>query len=251
MANTNTASSSSNLSPVQQPEARRIRFSNELLSQTEARQYDIAARDAVRLQKEVKSGIPNSGLDEQKFETATNNGEPENVKNLEKASIRAHYLRPVKKLTMSLDRIPPWFKRMKEDLQRDRCSLTKPLSSRIKLATQRPARYDEQLLRGRDFKKDLTTLLPMGIEMLQKRRIALFIDSTMKATANMNNTLMDIQVMNLPCSSLEEMPEVTCKIFGPAANHSETIPFPPLLIYSNVIDHLALRGSILKEDIEG
>ena len=38
LANTNTASSSSNLSPVQQPEARRIRFCDEFLSQTEARQ---------------------------------------------------------------------------------------------------------------------------------------------------------------------------------------------------------------------
>ena len=145
---------------------------------------------------------------------------------------------------MSLDRISPWFERMKEDLQKDTCSLTKPLSSRIKLATQRPARFDEQLLRSRDFKRDLITLLPMGKEMLQKTRIALFIESTMKATANTNNTLMDIQVMNLPCSSLEGMAEVTCRVFGPSANHSETIPFPPLLIYRNVFDHLALRGTL-------
>ena len=85
---------------------------------------------------------------------------------------------------------------------------------------------------------------PMGKEVLQKTKIALFMDSTMKATANMNNTLMDVPVMNLPCSSLEEMAEVTCKVFGPTANHSETIPFPPILIYSNVIGHLALRGTV-------
>ena len=150
----------------------------------------------------------------------------------------------MKKSTLSLDRIPPWFETVNEDLQRDRSSLAKPQSPRIKLAIQRPARYDEQLQRSRDFKRDLSTLLPMGKEMLQKTRIAIFMDSTMKSTANMNNTLMDVQVMNLPCSSLEEMAEVTCKIFGPAANHSETIPFPPLLIYSNVIDHLALRGAL-------
>ena len=107
LAIANTTKSNSNLSPVQQPEARRVRFSSELLSQTEARQYDIAARDAVRLQREVKSGNPNSGLDEQKFETATSRGEPENVKSLEKASIGVHYLRPVKKPTLSLDRVPP------------------------------------------------------------------------------------------------------------------------------------------------
>ena len=42
LANANTPSSNSNLSPVQQPEARRVRFSDELLSQTKARQFDIA-----------------------------------------------------------------------------------------------------------------------------------------------------------------------------------------------------------------
>ena len=35
-----------------------------------------------------------------------------------------------------------------------------PLPSRTKLDVQRPARYDEQLLRGRDFKKYLSALLP-------------------------------------------------------------------------------------------
>ena len=80
----------------------------------------------------------------------------------------------------------------------------------------------------------------MGKEVLQKTRIALFIDSTMKATSNMNNTLMGVRLMNLFCSSLEDMAEVTCKVFGPTANPTETIPFPPLLKYSNVIGHLAL-----------
>ena len=244
LANANTPSSSSNLSPVQQLEAKRVRFSDELLSQTEARQFDIATRDPVRLQREAKSGNPNSGIDEQKFDTATSKGDPENVQNLEKASIGMDYPRLVKKPTLLLDRIPQWFERVEEDLRKDRSSLTRPLSSRTKLDIQRPARYDEQFLRGRDFKRDLSALLPMGKEVLRKTRIALFIDSTMRATANMNNTLMDVRVMNLPCSSLEEMAEVTCKVFGLTANHSETIPFPPILIYSNVIDRLALRGTL-------
>ena len=198
----------------------------------------------MRLQREAKSRNPNSGIDEQKFDTATSKGDPKNVQNLEKASIGMHYLRPVKKPTLLLDRIPQWFERVEEDLRKDRSSLMRPLSSRTKLDIQRPARYDEQLLRGRDFKRDLSAFLPMGKEVLQTTRIALFIDSTMKATVNVNNTLMDVRVMNLPCSSLEEMAEVTCKVFGPTANHSETIPFPPILIYSNVIDHFALRGTL-------
>ena len=48
--------------------------------------------------------------------------------------------------------------------------------------------------------------------------------------------------MNMPCTTLNEMAEVTDKIFTPAG--TETIPLPPILVYSNVIDHLALRGSL-------
>ena len=79
-ANSDAASLSPNPSPLQQPEARRVRFSEELLSQTDTRQYDITARDAVRLQREVQSGNLDSGFDIQKFVTATSMGEPENVK---------------------------------------------------------------------------------------------------------------------------------------------------------------------------
>ena len=244
LANSDATNSSPNPSPVQQPEPRRVRFSNELLWQTEARQLDIAARDAVRLQREAKSENPHSGLDVQKFETATSKGDPEDVENLGKATIGMLYLRPVKKPTLLLDRIPPWFERVRENLHKDKSSLVRPLPSKVKLAVQRPARYDDQLMRSRDFMRDVTTLLPMGKEMLQKTRIALFMDSTMKAAANMNNTLMDVRVMNLPCTTLEEMAEVTCKVFGPTVNHAETIPFHPILIYSNMIDHLALRGTL-------
>ena len=198
----------------------------------------------MRLQREAKPENPDSELDVQKFETATSKGSPEDVENLEKATIGVHYLRPVKKPTLLLDRIPPWFERVREDFHKDKSSLVRSLPSKVKLAIQRPARFDDQLMRSRDFMRDITTLLPMGKEMLQKTRIALFMDSTMKATANMNNTLMDVRVMNLPCTSLEEMAEVTCKVFGHTVNHTETIPFPPILIYSNMIDHLALRGTL-------
>ena len=54
--------------------------------------------------------------------------------------------------------------------------------------------------------------------------------------------MMDVKIMNMPCSTLEDMIEVTCKVFGPAL--TETIPFPPLLVFSNVIDHLAVRGKL-------
>ena len=54
--------------------------------------------------------------------------------------------------------------------------------------------------------------------------------------------------MNTPFTSLSEMAEVTNKIFTPAA--AETIPLPPILVYSNVIDYLGLRGTLRDFDIE-
>ena len=54
--------------------------------------------------------------------------------------------------------------------------------------------------------------------------------------------------MNMPCTTLNEMAEVTDKIFTPAG--TETIPLPPIFVYSNVIDHLALRGSLRHFDTQ-
>ena len=88
----------------------------------------------------------------------------------------------------------------------------------------------------------------MGKNLLQKTRIAFFVDSTMKSSYNTNNILMDVGVMNMPCTSLSEMAEVTDKIFAPAA--AETIPLPPILVYSNVLDHLALRGTLKFFELE-
>ena len=88
----------------------------------------------------------------------------------------------------------------------------------------------------------------MGKDLLQKTRIALFVDSTIKSSYNSNNTLIDVRLMNMPCTTLSEMAEVTDKIFTPAA--AETIPLPPILLYSNVIDHLALRVSLRYFDMQ-
>ena len=91
---------------------------------------------------------------------------------------------------------------------------------------------------------DPATILLMGKEVSQVRKASIakskFVDSTMKATTNMKNTMMEVEIMNWPCTSLGEMLEVTSKIIGRAA--TETIPFPPVLIYCKVLDHLALRS---------
>ena len=50
---------------------------------------------------------------------------------------------------------------------------------------------------------------------------------------------MDIRVINMPYSWPEDMIEVMYKVFCPAA--AETVPFP--LLYCNVIENLALRGT--------
>ena len=51
------------------------------------------------------------------------------------------------------------------------------------------------MLKTKDLQRDPATKLPIGKEVLQKTRIALFVDSTMKVTTNMKNNMMDVKVM--------------------------------------------------------
>ena len=111
-----------------------------------------------------------------------------------------------------------------------------------RLLRQRPGRYDEDRLQTKNYARDPITLLPMGKDLLQKTTSAFCVDTTMKLSYNANSTLIAVSLMNIPCTSLSEMAEGTDKIFTPAA--AETIPLPPILVYSNVIDHLALRGTL-------
>ena len=82
----------------------------------------------------------------------------------------------------------------------------------------------------------------MGEKLLKKTRVALVVESTIEAISKMNNTMMDFPVLKMSCSSIEDMIKVTRKIFGPAA--TETIIFPVLLVYCNVINRCsAVRGT--------
>ena len=135
------------------------------------------------------------------------------------------------------------------NLQRDDSSYLQPLQTiSERLTRQRPGRFAENQLQAKNYARDPITLLPMGKDLLQKTRIALFVDSRIKSSYNAKNTLMDVRLMNMPCTSLSEMAEVTDKIFTPVA--AEIIPLPPMLVYSNVIDHLALRGTLKYFDMQ-
>ena len=62
------------------------------------------------------------------------------------------------------------------------------LDLRATPATDDTTRQSEStLLRSREYMRDPITLLPMGKDMLQKTRIALFVDSTL-SSYNANNT---------------------------------------------------------------
>ena len=140
------------------------------------------------------------------------------------------------------DKYPPWFEHKRRDLERDNCTYIQPLQPANRLTRQRPGRYDESRLKNTNYVIDPVTLLPMGKDLVQKTRIAFCVDSTMKSSYNTNSTLWDVRVMNMPCTSLSEIAEVTDKIFTPAV--AETIPLSSVLVYSNAIDHLALQGTL-------
>ena len=228
----------SSASPTQ-PEIRRPRITHELLTHTEKRQLDITARDALRLQREIPTTTSPEDPLRQKFETATGTGDLATRQKIEKATVGVLYNRPVKKPVFTRDGCPPWFNRMRAELERVISTYMRVPDNFLR---QRPGRFDEDRLRTKNYARDPITILPMGKDLLQKTRIAFFVDSTMKSSFNSHNTLMDVRIMNMPCTTLNEMAEVTDKIFTQAG--TETIPLPPLLVYSNVIDHLALRGTL-------
>ena len=210
-------------------------------------QLDITARDAVRLQREVPATTVAGSPSRQKFESAFSKGDQATQRTIEKTIIGVLYTRPIKRPIFTANGCPPLFERLRRYLQRDNSSYFQPLQPANKLTRQRPGRFAEDRLQSKNYTRDPITLLPMGKDMLQKTRIALFVDSTIKSY-NANSTLMDARLINMPCTSLSEMTEVTDKVFTPAA--AETIPLPPILVYSYIIDHIALRGTLRYFDIE-
>ena len=200
-----------------QSEARRQKVTKELLTATEIKQLDITARDAVRLQREVPNASNEENPLRQKFESATskrNYATQRIMKKIKKANIGVLYTRPVKQPVFTNDGTPPWFDRLRRDLQRDDSSYLQPLQAMSKRHTrQRPGRFAENQLQTNNYARDPITILPMGKDLLQNARIALFVDSTIKSSYNGNNTLMDVRLMNMPCTSLTEMALVTDKVF--------------------------------------
>ena len=233
-----------------QPEARRQKVARELLTAAEIKQLDITARDALRLQREIPNMPDEENPPRQKFTSANSRGDQTTQRTIEKANIGVVYNRPVKPPIFANDGgVPPWFERLRRELQNSNSTYLQPLqATNDRLARQRRGRFGENHLQSKNYARNPITLLPMAKDLLQKTRIALFVDSTIKSSYNSNNTLMDVRLMNMPCTTLNEMAEVTDKIFTPTG--TETIPLPPIMVYSNVIDHLALRGSLRHFDTQ-
>ena len=231
------------LSPTQ-PEARKQKVGKEWLITTEMQQLDITGRSAVRFQREVPATTVEGSPSRQKFESAISEGDQATQRTIEKATIEVLYTRPVKRPIFTAKGCPPWFERLRSDLQKDNSSYFQPLQPAKSLTRQRPGRFVEDRLQSKNYARDPITLLPMGKDLLQRTRTARFVDSTIKSSYNANNTLMDVRLMNM----LSEMAEATDKTFTPAA--AELIPLPSLLVYSNVTDHFALQGKLRYFDIE-
>ena len=210
-----------------QPEARKQKVTKEWLTAAEMRQLDITARDAVRLQREIPAATDKENPLRQKFESAISKGDQGTQRTIEKATIGVPCTRPVKRPIFTASGCPPWFERLRWDLQKDNSTYLQPLQPTNRLTCQQLARFAEDRLQTKNYARDPITLLSMGKDLLQKTKSAFFVDSTIKSSYNARNTLMDVRLMNMPCTSLSEKAEVTNKIFTPAA--AETIPLPPIL----------------------
>ena len=163
-----------------QPEARKQRVARELFTLAEIQQLDITARDAVRLQREVPATKLQEDPLRQKFEVATTRrGDPATQKRIEKATVGVLYNRPVKKPVFSTDGCPPWFNRLQTELERANSSY---LRTRNNFVRQRPGRFDQDRLQSKNYARNPVTILPMGKDLLQKTKIAFFVDSTIKSS---------------------------------------------------------------------
>ena len=130
------------VSPTQ-PEARRQRVTRELLTSAEIQQLDITAKDAVRLQREMSTTMPQEDSLRQKFEVATGRGDPATQKRIENATVGVLYNRPVKKPVFSTDGCPPWFNRLRAELEGMNSSYLRTPNDFIR---QRPGRFDQDRL---------------------------------------------------------------------------------------------------------
>ena len=127
-----------------QPEARRLKVTRELLTATEIKQLDITARDAVRLQREIPNTPNKQNPRRQKFESATSKEDHGTQRTIEKSNIGVLYIRPVKQPVFTNDGTPPWFERLRRDLQRDNSSYLQPIQTMSeRLTRQRPGRCAE------------------------------------------------------------------------------------------------------------
>ena len=155
-----------------QPETWRQKVAKELLAAAEMKQLDITARDAVRLQREVPNASDEENLPRQKFESATSKGDQTTQRTIERANIGVLYARPGKQPIFTTDETPPWFERLRRDLQRDNSSYLQPLQpTNERFTRQRPGRFAENQLQTKNYARDRITLLPMGKNLLQKTRI--------------------------------------------------------------------------------
>ena len=212
-------------------------MTQEWLTFAEKQQLDETAKDALRLQREIPATTEQADPLRQKFIVATSKGNPATLKTIEKATVMVIYTRSVKSKS-AVDGYRPWFNRLRKELEKNKSTYLQPLQPPNRLTHQRPDRYER--LKTKNYARDPITLLPMGKDLLQKTRIALFKNSSRKSSYSTNINLLDVRVMNMLCTLLSEMAEVTDKMFAPAS--AETIPLPLVLVYSNVLDHLALRG---------
>ena len=73
----------------------------------------------MRLQREVPKTSDEENPPRQKFERATGNGDFATQRTIEKSNIGVLYTRPVKQPIFTNDGTPPWFERLRRDLQRD------------------------------------------------------------------------------------------------------------------------------------
>ena len=128
----------------------------------------------MRLQREIPIASEEENPFRQKFEVATSKVGPATQRTIEKATVGVLYTRPVKRPIFTANGCPPWFERLRRDLEKNNSTYLQTLQSISRLTWQRPGSNDEDRLQIKNYERDPITFLPMGKDLLQKTRISFF-----------------------------------------------------------------------------
>ena len=94
------------------------------------------------------------------------------------------------------------------------------------------------------YPRSLKAIQPISKNALQRTRYCVIMDSIVPCDLPFDNLVPDVLVVTMPLSRLPEMAEVAIVMFSPELERSQRKPPPRMIIFSNLMDHMACEGQL-------